>query len=101
MRPYSAFAPASASAQPHRGATFEHPAGSGTLCIYPRSEGSKMPVVVGEILGWEILMPVALIAILFGGSKIPQLARSLGRAQNEFKQGLAEGAKDEDTTADQ
>ncbi len=54
-----------------------------------------MPVVIGEILGWEILVPLALIAILFGGSKIPELARSLGRAQNEFKRGLADGNKDD------
>ena len=50
---------------------------------------------IGEILGWEILVPLALIAILFGGSKIPELARSLGRAQNEFKRGLADGNKDD------
>ncbi len=53
-----------------------------------------MPVVFGEIIGWEILVPVALIALFFGGAKIPELARSLGRAQNEFKRGLQEGAND-------
>ena len=59
-----------------------------------------MPVVLGEILGWEILVPLALIALFFGGSKIPQLARSLGQAQNQFKQGLREGAEnDEDKPA--
>ena len=57
-----------------------------------------MPVVLGEILGWEILVPLALIAVFFGGSKIPQLARSLGQAQNEFKQGLRDGAKDDEDT---
>jgi len=46
-----------------------------------------MPVV-GEIIGWEILVPLALIALLFGSSKIPELARSLGRAQNEFRKGV-------------
>jgi sec-independent protein translocase protein TatA len=49
-----------------------------------------MPVL-GEILGWEILVPLALIALLFGSSKIPQLARSLGQAQHEFKKGIDEG----------
>ena len=53
-----------------------------------------MPVVVGEILGWEILVPLALLVVFFGGSKIPQLARSLGQAQNEFKKGLRDGASD-------
>jgi sec-independent protein translocase protein TatA len=46
-----------------------------------------MPVV-GEIIGWEILVPLALIALLFGSSKIPELARSLGRAQHEFRKGM-------------
>lgn len=32
--------------------------------------------------------------ILFGGSKIPELARSLGRARSEFRKGIAEGAED-------
>ncbi len=45
-----------------------------------------MPVL-GEIIGWEILVPLALIALLFGSSKIPELARSLGRAQHEFRKG--------------
>ena len=38
---------------------------------------------------------VAVIALLFGGSKIPELARSLGKAKGEFKKGLAEGEKEE------
>jgi sec-independent protein translocase protein TatA len=53
-----------------------------------------MPVL-GEIIGWEILVPLALIALLFGSSKIPQLARSLGQAQHEFKKGIDEGHRDE------
>jgi sec-independent protein translocase protein TatA len=52
-----------------------------------------MPVL-GEIVGWEVLVPLALIALLFGSSKIPQLARSLGQAQSEFRKG-AEGHHEE------
>jgi sec-independent protein translocase protein TatA len=47
---------------------------------------------------WIIILVVALL--LFGGSQLPKLARSIGRAQKEFKQGLAEGAVDEDDTTD-
>ena len=31
------------------------------------------------------------LLVLFGGAKLPQLARSLGSAQREFKKGLADG----------
>jgi sec-independent protein translocase protein TatA len=34
--------------------------------------------------------------VLFGGSRIPKLAKNLGQAQKEFKKGLAEGSKEED-----
>ncbi|MEZ5245976.1 MAG: twin-arginine translocase TatA/TatE family subunit [Acidimicrobiales bacterium] len=46
----------------------------------------------------ELLIVLALAVLIFGGAKLPKLARSLGQAQNEFKQGLAEGAKDDDST---
>jgi sec-independent protein translocase protein TatA len=37
---------------------------------------------------WQILIVVAIIAILFGAKKIPELARSIGKAKGEFKKGL-------------
>ena len=43
----------------------------------------------------ELLIVLAVVVVLFGGSKIPKLARSLGQAQKEFKTGLEEGNKDE------
>jgi sec-independent protein translocase protein TatA len=46
----------------------------------------------------ELLIILLVVLVLFGGSKLPQLARSLGRAQNEFKAGLSEGGKDTNTT---
>ena len=52
--------------------------------------------MLAEILGWEILVPLALVVLLFGGAKIPELARSLGRAQHEFERG-ATGDHDDDT----
>lgn len=41
--------------------------------------------------GPELLIILFVIVLLFGGAKLPKLARSLGRAQTEFKQGLHEG----------
>jgi sec-independent protein translocase protein TatA len=44
----------------------------------------------------EILIIVVVLLLLFGGTQIPKLARSLGQAQKEFKQGLDEGAAEAD-----
>ena len=41
----------------------------------------------------ELIIILVIVLVLFGGSKLPQLARNLGQAQKEFKQGLDEGAK--------
>ena len=34
-----------------------------------------------------------VVLVLFGGSQIPKLARNLGRAQKEFKDGIDEGTR--------
>ncbi len=46
---------------------------------------------------WFIVLAVALL--IFGGSQLPKLARSLGQAQKEFKDGLS-GSTAERPTAD-
>ena len=46
--------------------------------------------------GNEWIIVVIVAVLLFGGTQIPKLARSLGQAQKEFKKGIAEGAEDED-----
>jgi sec-independent protein translocase protein TatA len=46
--------------------------------------------VFAEIVGWEMLLVLGIVALLFGGSKLPHLARSLGSAKREFEQGLKE-----------
>jgi len=45
--------------------------------------------------GPELLIILFVIVLLFGGAKLPKLARSLGQAQQEFKQGLKTGATDD------
>jgi sec-independent protein translocase protein TatA len=46
--------------------------------------------IVGEIIGWEALLVIGLIALLFGSSQLPKLARSVGQASRELKRGLHE-----------
>jgi sec-independent protein translocase protein TatA len=48
--------------------------------------------MLAEIFGPELLIVLAVILVLFGGSQLPKLARGLGSAQREFKKGLDEGA---------
>ena len=48
-------------------------------------------MVLGEIFGWDMVIILAVVALLFGGAKLPKLARSLGSAKGEFEKGLKEG----------
>ncbi len=41
--------------------------------------------------GPELWIIIALVVVLFGGSRLPKIARNLGRAQGELKKGLSEG----------
>lgn len=53
-------------------------------------------MVVGNILGPDgiIVIVVVGLVLLFGGSKLPGLARSLGSASHEFKRGMEDGGAD-------
>ena len=46
--------------------------------------------------GPEMIVVLVIVLLVFGGSQLPKLARSLGQAQNEFKKGMDEGAKDDE-----
>ncbi|MEX2627511.1 MAG: twin-arginine translocase TatA/TatE family subunit [Ilumatobacteraceae bacterium] len=51
------------------------------------------------IQGPQLIIVLAIILLLFGGSKLPKLARSLGQAQKEFRDGLKDGQEDDDAPA--
>jgi sec-independent protein translocase protein TatA len=44
----------------------------------------------------EIVLILVVVLVLFGGSQLPKLAKNLGKAQKEFKDGLSEGQKEAD-----
>ncbi|MGZ8733822.1 MAG: twin-arginine translocase TatA/TatE family subunit [Acidimicrobiia bacterium] len=44
----------------------------------------------------ELIIILVIVLLIFGGSQLPKLARSLGQASKEFKTGTEEGAKDAD-----
>ena len=39
---------------------------------------------------WMIVLIIGVV-VIFGASKLPQIARNMGKAQGEFKKGLREG----------
>ena len=58
-----------------------------------------MPQIPG---GFELILILAVVLLLFGGKKIPQLAKGLGEGIRNFKKSVkddeTEVAKDETTT---
>lgn len=49
-----------------------------------------MMLVFGSVGTTEILIVVGFILLLFGGKKIPELARGLGKGISEFRRGMRE-----------
>ena len=47
----------------------------------------------------EILLIVAVLFLLFGATRLPQLAKSLGQSRKAFKDGLREAEEDEKAEA--
>ena len=44
----------------------------------------------------EIGLILVAVLLLFGGAQLPKLAKNLGKAQKEFKDGLSAGQKEAD-----
>lgn len=58
--------------------------------------------MLGELSPWHLLILAAVVLVLFGAKKLPDSARSLGRAMRIFKaetQGLRDGGKTDDGQA--
>jgi hypothetical protein len=58
-------------------------------------EEAPVPVLA-NIIGPELLIVLAVVALLSGGRRRPHLARSLGSAKGEFGAGLRDGVDKED-----
>lgn len=51
---------------------------------------------MGSLGATELIIILVVVLLLFGSTRLPKLARSIGQASKEFKQGVAEGAQDDE-----
>lgn len=47
----------------------------------------------------ELIIILLVVLLLFGSTRLPKLARSLGQASKEFKQGIADGGREDEGEA--
>jgi len=51
-------------------------------------------ILIGVIGGQEIILILIIVLVLFGGKKIPELMRGLGKGVNEYKKAKNEVLED-------
>ena len=49
-----------------------------------------IPLFLGNLRGWEWIIIALVILLLFGGKKIPELMRGLGKGVHSFRKGVQE-----------
>jgi len=67
------------------------------ICL-PKYNVMITSILLGMIGPWQIILIVLVVLLLFGGKKIPELMRGLGKGIREFKDGVnpdEQGKKDE------
>lgn len=50
--------------------------------------------------GWELIIILVIVLILFGANRLPQLAKGMGESIRNFKQGMTEAEAAEDEKKD-
>ena len=55
-----------------------------------------LPLVIGH---WEIIAIVLVILLIFGGKKIPERVKGLGKGVKTFKEGVNEVEKEIDSAS--
>ena len=58
---------------------------------------SKTILAIGGLGTPELLVIAVVIFLLFGATRLPQLAKALGQSKRAFKEGLDEGEKEPPT----
>ena len=55
-----------------------------------------LALLLGIIGPWQIVLIVLVVLLMFGGKKIPELMKGLGKGISEFKKGKNDIEKDLD-----
>lgn len=55
-------------------------------------------ILLGMFGPWEIILIIAAIVLIFGGRKIPELMKGLGKGMKEFKDATKENSEDNQET---
>ncbi|NBO65592.1 MAG: twin-arginine translocase TatA/TatE family subunit [Acidobacteria bacterium] len=50
--------------------------------------------IIGGLGPTELIIILVILLVLFGGSRLPSLAKGLGESVRSFKKGIAEDAED-------
>ncbi len=52
-------------------------------------------IFLGMVGPWQIILILAIVLLLFGGKKIPELMKGLGKGIRNFKEGMNNPDEDE------
>lgn len=53
-----------------------------------------IPLFLGNLRGWEWIIIFLAILLLFGGKKIPELMRGLGKGVHSFRKGMQDAKRE-------
>ena len=60
----------------------------------------SLSIILGMPGYWSIILIVLVVLLLFGGKKIPELMKGIGRGTREFKKGLNTDEEDQEEGKD-
>ncbi len=55
-----------------------------------------IPLFLGNMRGWQPIIILIIILLLFGGKKIPEMMRGLGKGIKAFKEGVKDAQNELD-----
>lgn len=59
-----------------------------------------LSIFLGFVGPWQVVLIIAILLLLFGGKKIPELMRGLGKGMKEFKEATKEDENSPEDKAD-